>query len=135
MSLPDFETEDIALLSALVVSAFAVLIDDVYGSAIFKALKILGLILSIGLAIHRIRTGRPFYKDISNSDWVKVKQGFEVVVPKAEHKRGKAPNTRCLVPNGHGGYGGCFVEGDVQPDGNIIVRLDRPTFIRLEVRK
>jgi hypothetical protein len=135
MAISDLETEDIALLSSLAIAAAAVVIDEVYSSALFKALKIIGLILSIGLAIHRIRTSRPFYRDIAASDWVANGKGFEVTVPKKEHKRGRSPDTRCLVPNGHGGYGGCFVEGDVQTDGSIIVRVDQPAFVRLEVRK
>lgn len=135
MQVSDLEVEDVALLSSLAVSAAAVVIDEVYGSAFFKALKIVGLILSIGLAVHRIRTGKPFYKDITESDWVRTGEFFEMTVPKCEHKRGKFPHPRCLVPNGHGGYGECFADGDVQRNGNIILRVDKPAFIRLEVRK
>lgn len=135
MAISDLEPEDIALMSSLAAATAAVAIDEIYSSAPFKALKIVGLVLSIGLAIQRIKTSRPFYKDIAATDWVTSGQGFEVTVPKKEHKRGRSPQTRCLVPNGHGGYGECFVEGDVQTDGSIIVRVDQPALIRLEVRK
>ena len=64
----DIDGEDLALLVALVVATGAALLDTFAGSAVFKALKILSLILSLGLAIHRIRTGRPYVKDLTVSD-------------------------------------------------------------------
>lgn len=135
MSLSDIESEDFALLASLVIATVAVLVDELYGGTLFKALKILSLILSIGLAIHRIKSGKPFFKDIADKDWVDAGEMFEVVVPKSIHKRGKFPHPRCLVPNGYGSYAECFIDGDVQPDGSIIVRAKKPVHIRLEVRK
>ena len=48
MLLSDFESEDIALLASISITALIVFIDTVYGSPIFKALKIISVILSVG---------------------------------------------------------------------------------------
>lgn len=135
MTFSDFETEDIVLLTSLAVSTISVVVDEIYESTIFKVIKIAALIVSIVFAVYRIKMSKPFFKDISEKDWIKIGNDFQVVVSKKEHQRGKFPHSRCLVPNGHGGYGECFADGDVQPDGNIIIRVSQPAFIRLEVRK
>lgn len=126
MSMSDLESEDIALLASIAIATTAAVVDTFYGSPVFKALKILSLFLSLGLAIHRVRTGKPFYKDVSESSWVKVQSEFEVRIPRSEHKRGKFPHARCLVSNGAGGYAECFAGGDVGLDGEVVVQVNTP---------
>lgn len=135
MTISDFEGEDVALLAAVAIATLAALIDTFYGSPIFKALKILSLFLSLGLAYHRIRTSKPYFKDFDDSSWRAVGQHYEVRVPKAEHKRGKSPHARCLVPGGAGGYTECLAEPEVVGDGEVVVQLDSPARLRLEIRK
>lgn len=91
--------------------------------------------MSLGLAIHRIRTGRPYFKDIQEPMWEKAEKGYIARVARREHGRGKFPYARCLVPNGHGGFAECYLDPDVRPDGSIILRSESPARIRLEVRK
>jgi hypothetical protein len=135
MPLRDIEAEDIALLVSVSVAAAAVLVDEVYGSTAFKALKILALLLSLGLAVHRIRSGKPFYKDFPASSWVKAGERFELVVPRSEHKRGKHPSARCLTKNEAGTYGGCYAEATNRENGDLLLRANQAFDLRVEVRK
>ena len=135
MNASDFESEDIALLAAVAIATVAALVDTLYGSPLFKALKILSLFLSLGLAYHRIKTSKPYYKDIGPSLWNAVGQRYEIRVPKSEHKRGKSPHARSLVPGSAGGYSECFDQPEVAGDGEVVVRADTPEILRLEIRK
>ncbi len=136
MTLSDIENEDMALIGAIVVALLAAFIDAFYDSEVFKALKILSLLLSLWLAFHRIKLAKPFVKDIDTTSWKVVGQRYEVRVEKSEHGRGKTPQARCL---GHGPAGGytelAFDASEVIPNGDVVVISDRPSNIRLEIRK
>lgn len=132
----DIDGEDLALLVALVVATGAALLDTFAGSAVFKALKILSLILSLGLAIHRIRTGRPYVKDLTVSDWTAVGQRYQVHVPRREHGRGSSPRTLCLVPGDLGGVTEAFWSAaEVKDTGDVFVVSNEPAVMRLDIRK
>lgn len=131
----DFESEDIALVASIAIATLAAVIDTVYGSPVFKALKIISLILSFGLAIHRVRTSKPYYKEILESDWIAAGNEYVMKIAKSEHKRGKFPHVRCLVPGESGGYSECFTDGEVDAEGNIVIQINQPGSIRVEVRK
>lgn len=136
MAFTDFESEDIALVASIAIATIAAIIDTIYGSLFFKALKIIGLILSFGLAIHRIRTSKPYYKDVTEHDWIERENNtFEFQITKTEHKRGKFPHSRCLVPGISGGYTECLADAEVGNNGTIVVQINRPGNIRIEVRK
>src|SRR5829696_8293187 len=98
------DLEDIALLVSIVVSGIAVVVDEIVGSTFFQVLKIAGVFVSVGLAVHRIRVSKPYLKDVTPSDWTAIEDGFEVRIPRSEHKRGKWPLARCLQKNEQGGY-------------------------------
>ncbi|MCV0438351.1 MAG: hypothetical protein K5880_06950 [Hydrogenophaga sp.] len=131
----DIDGEDLALLVALVLATVAALLDTVIGSVVFKALKILGLILSLGLAIHRIRTGKPYIKDLVVGDWKAVGQRYQIRVPRAEHGRGRSPRVLCLVLGEAGGYAECFTGAEVNDEGDVFVVASEPGSLRLDIRK
>lgn len=135
MPLSDFETEDVVLLGSVAVATAATLIDTFYGSPLFKALKIVALFLSLWLAYHRIKTSKPYFKDMSASSWNVVGQQYEIRIPKSEHKRGKCPHARCLVPGQAGGYAECFADAEVGSEGEVVVQVNSPEAIRIVIRK
>lgn len=135
MPLHSIEPEDIALAAAAATAAAAVIIEEIYAHPAFKALKIIGVLLSLGLAVHRIRTGKPFFKDIPVSAWSKEEGGYRYSLPKSEHKRGRYPSTRCLFKNDDGTYNECFADAIASPEGDLIVRANTLMPIRVEVRK
>lgn len=135
MSISDFEGEDIALLVAVATATVATLVDTFYGSELFKALKILSLFLSLWLAYVRIKTSKPYYKDIQESSWRAVGQRYEIRVPRSEHKRGKSPHARSLMRGPTGGYSECMDQPEVVVGGEVMVTADYPEVLRLEVRK
>lgn len=131
----EIEGEDVALLLALVLATVAALLDSVIGGVVFKALKILGLLLSLGLAIHRIRTGRPYVKDLIASNWTAEGQRYQVRVLRKEHGRGRSPRVLCLVPGELGGYAECFTGAEVNDEGDVFVIANEPAAMRLDIRK
>jgi len=135
MTISDLESEDVALLVAVTIATIAALVDTFYGSLIFKALKIISLFLSLGLAYHRIKTSKPYYKNIEPSSWRAVGQHYEICVSKAEHKRGKSPHARSLMQGTAGGYTECIDQPEVASDGDVVVRADTRETLRLEIRK
>lgn len=135
MSTSDLESEDVALLVAVAIATVAALIDTFYGSPIFKALKIISLFLSLGLAYHRIKTSKPYNIDIDPSSWCGVGQRYEIRVSRAAHGRGKSPHARSLMKGDAGGYTECVDQPEVASDGEVVVRADTPEVIRLEIRK
>lgn len=135
MSFSDLEAEDVALLAAVSISILVVAIGEFYESPVFTALKILSTLLSLGAAINRIATGRPFFKDMSEADWPTGRNEYEVRIPRSEHRRGKAPQIKCFVPNGDGRWAECVASGDVCTDGEVIVQLGSPHRLRIEIRK
>lgn len=135
MSLKNIEAEDLALLGAISLSILAVLVGEFYESPLFTALKILSTLLSLGVAVHRIATGKPFFKDMSEEDWPAGQNEFEVRIPRSEHRRGKAPQIKCFVPNGEDRWAECIVSGDVCADGEVIVQIGSPHRLRIEIRK
>lgn len=135
MSISDFDGEDIALLVTVAIATVAALVDTFYGSALFKALKIISLFLSLGLAYLRIKTSKPYYKDIQASSWLAVGQHYEIRVPRSEHQRGKSPHARSLVQGQTGGYAECMDQPEVVTGGEVVVRADYPETLRLEIRK
>lgn len=135
MALSDFEAEDVALLTSVAIATVAALADTFYGSPMFKALKILSLFLSLGLAYHRIRTSRPYFKDMSETSWKPVGQQYEIRIPKSEHGRGKSPHARCLTPRQTGGFSERWADAEVGSDGEVVVQIDSPSALRIEIRK
>lgn len=135
MPLRDINAEDIALLAAIGMTGAAVLIEEVYGSTAFKALKIFGVVVSLGLAIHRIRTGKPYVKDVSSESWVQVGGSYQVKLPKSEHSRGKHATARCLSKAGDGSYHECSADAANTETGDLIIHTNQPVAIRVEVRK
>jgi hypothetical protein len=135
MPLNNIEPEDIALLAVAATAATAVLVDEVYAHPIFKGLKIVGVLLSLGLAVHRIRSGKPFYQDIPVTAWSKEEGSFRYSLPKSVHKRGKYPSARCLFKNDDGTYNECYADVVSSPEGNLTVRANTLMPIRVEVRK
>ena len=135
MPLRDIETEDIVLVTSVALTAIAIAVEELYGSTAFKAVKIIGVVLSLGLAIHRIRMGKPYFKELSADSWTKVAKEFQVVIPKAEHKRGKYPTGRCLAKGADGSHHECLVGSAVNDAGDLIVSASQPVAIRVEVRK
>src|SRR5215218_1184092 len=129
------DLEDIALLISILVSGIAVVVDEIVGSTFFQVLKIAGVFVSLGLAVHRIRVSKPYLKDVTPSDWTAVEDGFEISIPRSEHKRGKWPLIRCLYKNEHGVYGLFETSISPMPDGAVVVGVSRPEEIRIEVRK
>jgi hypothetical protein len=130
-----FDTEDVVLLVAVLISAISTLVDELFGSALFKTLKILALLFTLWLAIQRIRHSRPFFRDIQPTDWKEAGNEFEFRIPRSEHGRGKFPFSRCLVKNEHGEFAECFVDALVANTGEISVRVNSRVPIRVEVRK
>ena len=135
MSISDFEGEDVALVVAVATATVATLVDTFYGSELFKALKIISLFLSLGLAYVRIKTSKPYYKDIEKLSWRAVGQRYEIRVPRSEHGRGKSPHARSLMQGPTGGYAECIDQPEVVAGGEVVVRADNPEVLRLEVRK
>ncbi|WP_145769810.1 hypothetical protein [Denitratisoma oestradiolicum] len=135
MALSDFESEDVALLASVAIATIAAVIDTFYGSPVFKALKILSLFLSLGLAYHRIKTSKPYFKDMPESAWKAVGQQYEVRISKSEHGRGKSPHARCLVPGQTGGFAECWADAEVGSDGEVVVQVNSPAALRIEIRK
>ncbi len=135
MPLRDIETEDIVLLTSVALTALAIAVEEIYGSTAFKAVKIVGVILSLGLTIHRIRTGKPHFKDVSSDLWRKVGGEYQVLIPKSEHKRGKHPTARCLAKDEDGSLHECYAGAAVTDTGDLIVSASQPVAIRVEVRK
>lgn len=131
----DVDGEDVALLAALVLASVAALLDTVIGSVIFKALKVLGLLLSLGLAIHRIRTGKPYIKDLEAGHWKAVGQRYQVRVLRDEHGRGRSPRVLCMVPGELGGYAECVAGAEVDDNGDVFVIASEPAAMRLDIRK
>lgn len=130
------EGEDVALLVALVLATVAALLDTVVESAVFKALKILGLLISLGLAIHRIKTGRPYVKDLAASNWTAVGQRYQVHVPRREHGRGCSPRVLCQIPGDLGGFTEAFYSAaEVTDTGDVFVVENEPVAMRLDIRK
>ena len=64
------DAEDVALLVSIVTAGTAVVVDEVIDSTTFKVLKILALLLSLGLAVHRIRTSKPYVRDFVETDYL-----------------------------------------------------------------
>ena len=85
------DAEDIALLASIVATGVAVVVDEVVDGTTFKILKIVALLLSLGLAINRIRTSKPYVRDFTESDWIAVGQQYEISVPRKAHGRGEFP--------------------------------------------
>jgi hypothetical protein len=110
MLLRDLQPDDLALLGSVVIASVAVLIGEVYSSTWFKGLKILAVLVSLGMALYRLKIARPFAKDIPSSSMVKTGQYFQCTVPKGEHGRGKYATARCLTPNDAGGYSECYAD-------------------------
>lgn len=135
MSLSDFETEDVILLVAVAIATATTLIDTFYGSPLFKVLKILALFLSLWLAYHRIKTSKPYFKNMVASSWMAVGQMYEVRIAKSEHRRGKTPHARCFVPSQSGAYEECIANVEVSNDGEVVVQVNSPVAFRIDIRK
>ena len=82
-----------------------------------------------------MKTSKPYYKEILESDWIAAGDEYVTKIAKSEHNRGKFPHVRCLVPGESGGYSECFTDGEVDGEGNIVIQIGRPGSIRVEVRK
>ena len=130
----NIDTEDVLLVLSIVVAIAASLIDAVVASTLFKVLKIAALVLSLGLAWHRITTSKPFIRDISPEAWQQVGEELEVRISRKEHGRGKTPKPRALVKDPDG-----FAEGVtdmiVDDAGTVIYRVAARFPIRVEIRK
>jgi hypothetical protein len=135
MPLSDIEPEDFALVGAIGLATLAAVVDTAYGSPFFKAVKIFAMLLSLGLALHRVRTSKPFLKDVSEQAWRKTDTSYEVRIGKAEHGRGKYPHARCLVPGDAGGYTECWADAQVRQGGDVVVQVSAPASLRVEIRK
>lgn len=131
----DIDVEDVALLIAIIASAFATVVDEISGSTVFKVIKIVAPILSLIFAIQKIRTSKPFYRDVNAREWVKSGNEFEIIIPEKEHGRGKNPSAKCLVENEGGAFVECNALPEVLPNGSVIVKEHQPIAFRLEVRK
>lgn len=135
MPFRDLEAEDVALLVATATAAAAVILDEAYGSPIFKGAKILATLVSLGLALQRLRTSKPYIKDLTESDWEKVGTEYQVVIRRSEHGRGKVPTSRCLTKDERGAYHECFVGAGAREDGDVFVSEEKPVAVRVEIRK
>lgn len=129
------DAEDIALLVAVLASILSTLIDEVVDSMWFKVLKIVALLVTLALAVKRIRQSKPYFRDISESEWSELGDRFEFILSRVEHGRGRTPYSRCLVKNEYGEFAECFVDAIPTDTGDITVRIDKRVPIRVEVRK
>ena len=130
----NLDTEDWLLVGSILVAILATVADAVLASTAFKVLKIVALVLSLGLAVHRIKVSKPFVLDIEPSAWVEAGDEFEFRIPRKLHGRGKTPRPRSLVRDKEG-----FAEGItdlvVDDDGTVIYRISSRFPIRAEIRK
>lgn len=131
----NLEPEDIALFAAIVVALIAAVVDTFLASMLFKVLKVVSLVLSLGLAWQRIRTAKPYWKDVAPEQWKKLSDhDYEVRIPRKEHGRGKTPSSRALSREADG-YAQVLLEELVDPEGTVAFRVTVPVALRLEVRK
>lgn len=131
----NLEAEDLALLGSIAALLAASIVDAAVESSFFKAAKIIALVVSLYLAWDRIRTARPFWKDVAAKDWTQLaNREFEIRVPRSQHGRGKTPYPRAME-SGADGYSRVGLDELVLPDGTVVFRVGQPTALRLEVRK
>lgn len=130
----DMETEDLVLVASILLTIAASWLDFVLGSTVFKIVKVLAPIVSLGVAIHKIRTSKPFVKDVPADAWLPIKDGYEYRILRSEHGRGNQPKPRLLLEKPDG-YAEGMAEMVVNDDGAVIYRVNTPTPIRAEVRK
>lgn len=113
----------------------ASIVDAAVESSLFKAAKIIILIVSLYLAWDRIRKTRPYWKDVGTSDWTSLSTSeYEFRLPRSMHGRGKTPHPRAMEL-GPAGYTSVGLDELIQPDGTVIFRVSQPLALRLEVRK
>jgi hypothetical protein len=130
----DLETEDVLLVASILSTILAAWLDFMLGSAVFKVVKLAAPFVTLALAIHKIRTGKPFVKDVTREGWTPIEDGFEYRIPRSEHKRGKQPKPRLLVED-RDGYAEGSADMIVNADGVVIYRVGERFPIRAEIRK
>jgi hypothetical protein len=131
----DLDTEDFALLGSIAALLLASIADAAADSSLYKGAKIIALVVSLYLAWDRIRTARPFWKDVLDSEWLEDSSGYyEIRLSRKQHGRGKTPYTRAMQL-GADGYARVSLIELVLADGTVVFRTNCRASLRLEVRK
>ena len=131
----NLDTEDIILLASITALLVASIVDAAVESSFFKGAKIIALVVSLYLAWDRIRTARPFWKDVLASEWTKrVGNDYEFRLTRKQHGRGKTPYPQAMEL-GADGYARVGLDELVLSDGTVVFRVNTPVALRLEVRK
>lgn len=131
----NLDTEDIVLLVSVTALLVASVVDAAVESTFFRGAKIIALVVSLYLAWDRIRTARPFWKDVLASEWTKLATNdYEYRLTRRQHRRGKTPFPRAMEL-GADGYARVGLDELVLSDGTVVFRVNTPVPLRLEVRK
>lgn len=123
------------LICGLVVSTVAMIADEVIEHPLFKAAKILALLASLGLAIYRIRSYKPYIALIKKEQFKKTKDDeYEVDIPASVHKRGLSPTAICQIES-DGGWAEGFFGIVVNSDGTLRVQAGHPMDVKVFIRR
>lgn len=128
------ETEGIWLVIAIAISGVATIADEFVDGPWFKALKIGGLIVSVCLAIYRVRSYKPFVRYISLSDWTSAGTEVEHRITASEHRRGTTPSIRCEVRDGDH-YAECMADVSADANGNVRIGANTAFEARVTIRR
>ncbi len=131
----NFEAEDILLLAGVVTLLTVSIAEAAHDSTIYKGVKILALLISLYLAWDRIRTSRPYWRDVKRGDWTKLSgREYELRLTRREHRRGRTPFPRAMAPESDG-FAEVELDQRAGADGTVIFRVASPVDLRLEVRR
>jgi hypothetical protein len=100
-----------------------------------KVVKIAAAAVGLFITWKQLARSTPYFKDLlSPSDWASIPGGsYETKIPYSVHGRGDTPHVRCLVPDGVG-WAECFTDAQVDHKGNVMVTVNSPAVMRVEIR-
>ncbi len=129
------DKESALLVGGLVVSTVAMIADEVVEHPLFKAAKIIALLASLGLALYRIRSYKPYVTLIKKDHFKKTKKDdYEFSIPVSAHKRGLTPTATCQVES-DGGWAEGFFGIVVNSDGTLRVQAAEPMDVKVFIRR
>ena len=94
-----------------------------------------GAAIALWGGLRKAARAKPFYVVVEPSMWTRIDDGYTYRVPKKDHGRGSTPSSRLTTETDTGAWVDCWADAQVVSDGDVLVKVNSPDRLRIEVRK
>jgi len=123
------------LQTAAILSGIASCVGIFLNGPVFTLVGVVGVGVATAAQLYQNAKAEPYIKQIGLNDWKhSAVEGFEVVIPLSEHKRGRTPDAKAIIQEGSQRATCMAAIGYDVKTGAVTIGVSRPVELSVEIR-